>query len=483
MANLEFGFGFGRANEGNKVQRSAFRILVLGDFSGNAQRATGNLKALPADPDTIDALPGRMGTTLSLALPGAEDRVALAFDHLDDFHPDRLIATVPLLAELQALRRRLLNPSTFSEAAAEVQSWSNVAEAPTAKELPTPPTAPQDAAGLMDELLGKPVTPHQGPKTTNVTSAIDRMVRDLIAPHVVPDPDPQRDSLVAAVDSVLNERLRGLLHENSFQALESVWRGLQFLVQSLELDEELSLHVLDLSREQLDTELAEAEDMPSTELHRLLVDEAVGAPGAEPWTLIVGLYAFRREDAPLLERMGRLAAEAHAVFLGGLDYSQRAPKTLEEAPADWKALRQSPAADHLVLTLPRFLLRLPYGPETDAIDAFAFEENPLPPSAARYLWGHSSLVSSCLLAQAFLDSGWAMRPGEVAELDGLPLHAFKQDGESEMTPCAEFWLSDMDADALREQGVTVVQSVRGRDAVRVEQFQTLSGKSVPIGRC
>jgi type VI secretion system protein ImpC len=313
-----------------------------------------------------------------------------------------------------------------------------------------------------------------------VTPSIDAFIRNLVAPHVVPDPDPRRDDLVAAVESALSERLRSLLHSPAFQALESAWRGAQFLVQTLELDEDLSLHLLDLSRDQLERELAAAGDEPAAALHRLLVEEACGSPGGEPWTLVVGLYTFGREDTPLLERIGRLAAEARAVFLSGFDYGQATP-TREASAEPWAALRGSPAAHRLVLALPRFLLRLPYGPETEPMDAFTFVENPLPPAPERYLWGHPALACGCLLAQAYRESGWALRPGEIAELGGLPLHAFKQDGESRMTPCAEHWLSDADAEALRGEGFTVLQSVRGRDAVRVECFQTVSGKDVPVG--
>ena len=42
-----------------------------------------------------------------------------------------------------------------------------------------------------------------------------------------------------------------------------------------------------------------------------------------------------------------------------------------------------------------------------------------------------------------------------------------------MTPCAEVWLSDAEAEAWTDQGFIPLRSIRGRDAVRIDRFQSL----------
>jgi len=50
--------------------------------------------------------------------------------------------------------------------------------------------------------------------------------------------------------------------------------------------------------------------------------------------------------------------------------------------------------------------------------------------------------------EAFLRAGWDMRPGLAREIDGLPLHVHKEDGESRAKPCAEVLMTEEGADAI-----------------------------------
>ena len=139
----------------------------------------------------------------------------------------------------------------------------------------------------------------------------------------------------------------------------------------------------------------------------------------------------------------------------------------------WDALRALPETACLGLALPRFLLRQPYGRDSDPIEAFPFEE--LPPDLAHesYLWGNPALLCAQALAEAFRADGWAMQAGGHAEIADLPVHRFHQDGETRVKPCAEAWLSDRASDAIAERGLIAVQSVKGRDAVRVPNVQSV----------
>src|SRR5205814_1569367 len=95
----------------------------------------------------------------------------------------------------------------------------------------------------------------------------------------------------------------------------------------------------------------------------------------------------------------------------------------------WQALRRSPHASALALALPRFLLRLPYGPKSDPIDAFPFDELAPARTHESYLWGNPAFACAQLAIAAFRARGEEMELGEVTELDDLPCHTFREDGE------------------------------------------------------
>src|SRR5207248_5990108 len=84
--------------------------------------------------------------------------------------------------------------------------------------------------------------------------------------------------------------------------------------------------------------------------------------------------------AELLGRLAKIASQTNAPFLTTVH-----PQVLDkkfalspDAVPAWQALRQLPEAALLGLAVPRFLLRLPYGENTQSIDKFSYEEMPSP---------------------------------------------------------------------------------------------------------
>ena len=68
------------------------------------------------------------------------------------------------------------------------------------------------------------------------------------------------------------------------------------------------------------------------------------------------------------------------------------------------------------------------------------------------------------------------------EIDGLPVHAYTEAGETHVKPCAEAWLSDRAAGVILNHGIMPVASIRGRDAVEVKALRAFSlpPNSLPI---
>jgi type VI secretion system protein ImpC len=142
----------------------------------------------------------------------------------------------------------------------------------------------------------------------------------------------------------------------------------------------------------------------------------------------------------------------------------------------WR-LRSRPEAAFLGLSLPRFLLRLPHRKDSHAAEQFAFEE--MPPVSAHecYLWGNPALAGALLLGQSFMESGWDMHPGELLEIEGLPMHIYKEEGESQQKPCAEVLLHGEATERILEAGVMPLLSLvtAAWDSIRVGLPRSATG--------
>jgi len=145
-----------------------------------------------------------------------------------------------------------------------------------------------------------------------------------------------------------------------------------------------------------------------------------------------------------------------------------------EAAASWQRLRSSPDARFVGLSLPRFLLRLPYGKDTEPIERFQFEEMPDPDAHENYLWGNAAFAGALLLAQSFAEQGWDLPPGIHSEIDGLPVYVYKVGGETETLPSAETLLTQTAAEEIMERGFMPLASLKDQPAVRLVRFQSIA---------
>jgi type VI secretion system protein ImpC len=276
------------------------------------------------------------------------------------------------------------------------------------------------------------------------------MMHDLVAPYAVPGEDPRKAEMIAQTDRAIAGEMRALLHDPQFQALEAAWRGLYFLVRRLETGENLRVFVLDLPQAELTSEA----------LRR--------ATGEIEWGVMAGLYYFGPDDEDALKEFSFVARIAGAPLLAGL-----APDVVGLTKA-FGELRQSAYARWIGLAMPRFLLRLPYGKNASETETFEFEEMSPKPEHEHYLWGHPAVACAYLLGEAFTRFGWDMRPGAVQEIDGLPAHTYREDGETQLKPCAEVLLTEDAAEILLDRGFMPLASIKGTDRVRLVRFQSVA---------
>jgi type VI secretion system protein ImpC len=447
-----------------------FRVLLLGDFSGRASQSAkspSGWKPVEIDCDNFEEVLARMRPEFA----------GLRFAEMDDFHPDRIYQG-PLFQSLRELRRKLETPATFAAAASEIRAWSQQAAAPAPNAPQAPPVVEPErpeltpGVSLLDSIVEaeEPARAAAPIRRNELRSFVDKVV----APYSIPADDPDLPRLLAQVDAESSARMRAILHAPGFQALEAAWRAVFHMVRAVETGSQLKLYLMDVSKAELAADLSATDDLRQTAAWRVLVEETVET-GGDAWSVVAGNYTFARTvaDAEILGRLAKIMSFAGSPFLAEADPGAAGPDA-EQGPLHWERLRRLPEASWIGLAMPRLLLRLPYGGKTVQVESFDFEEMPGVPGHQEYLWGNPAFTCAQILAEQFANEGLQMRPGAHVQIDGLPLHVYKEDGEQRAKPCAEVLLADREIDWILDEGYMPLASVRDTDAVRLVRFQSIS---------
>ncbi len=481
---------------------SPCRLLIMGDFSGRANRGlavqgktASPLRPCRVDRDNLEELPGKFGTSLLLPPINGDAPLRIDFAELEDFHPDQLYDRLEIFQHLRQLRRSLQSPAGFAKAAAEVRELLG-APPPVATHKATPaaaPATPPSPGGSLLEAIMEKAGEGSSASTPPPDAPLQQLLHTLVTPHLLPATNDE-EAMVAAVDGLIAALMRAILHHPEFQALESAWRGVQLLLWRLNADEDLQIFLLDWSQEEWAADLRSSDLLEKTALAHLLIGPTQQM-GAVPWALAAGVYSFAGsdEEAELLGRMAQICACAGLPFIAAAtpslvgcaegDDLGRYLNACKQLPVGqgrlWSALRALPEAIWLGLALPRLLLRLPYGSDTDPLDRFAFEEQEDVPSHAHYLWGNAIFACCCLLGHNFLRQG-CFQPTEILDIEDLPLHILTSGGERRALPCAEYLLTLQAAEALLEAGLMPLLSFKEQDRVRLARVQSIAKPLAPL---
>jgi type VI secretion system protein ImpC len=251
------------------------------------------------------------------------------------------------------------------------------------------------------------------------------------------------DRQIAAIDEKLSAQLDVILHHPEFQKLESSWKGLKFLVDRTDFRKNIKIEMVDISKDALREDFEDSPELIQSGLYKHIYTQEYDTPGGEPVGAIVANFEFnsKPQDIALLQNVSKISAAAHCPFISSVGAAFFGKKDASELPAiedlgnymeraeylKWKSFRESEDSRYVGLVLPRFLLRLPYGPDTIPVKEFVYKESVTGEQHDKYLWGNAAFSMAANLSRSFADNGWCVQirgPEAGGKVDDLPIHLY-----------------------------------------------------------
>jgi type VI secretion system protein ImpC len=339
----------------------------------------------------------------------------------------------------------------------------------------------QAAAGTMEvsefaSLLNKEFKPVTEGAKSEVQAAVTTLAQQALASSRLISTDVVQtiNAMIAEIDRKMSEQINKIMHHPDFQQLEGAWRGLHYLVNNSETDDQLKIRVMNISKKELHKTLKRFKGAAwdQSPIFKKLYEEEYGTLGGEPFGCLVGDYYFDHSpmDVELLGEMSKVAAAAHAPFIAassptlfGMESWQELanPRDLTKifsVPeyAGWRSLRESEDSRYIGLAMPRFLARRPYGAKTNPVEEFNFEEDANGPDSKNYTWANAAYAMAVNINRSYKLYGWCSRIRGIESggaVEGLPTHTFPTDDGGVDIKCpTEIAISDRREAELAKNG-------------------------------
>jgi type VI secretion system protein ImpC len=346
-----------------------------------------------------------------------------------------------------------------------------------------PAVAEEAQPSVLDQIVREGRFGPAEPAQARGRDLVRRFVEEVLqgAMQVGPDTEAMLNERIAEIDRLVSAQLNEVMHHPELQRLEATWRGLKYLLSQSETGTMLKVKVLNVSKKELLKDLQRAPEFDQSALFKKVYEEEFGVFGGAPFGALLGDYEFGHggQDIELLEKVSQVAAAAHAPFItgAGAEMFNLESFTQVDAPRDlakifdtteyarWKAFRDTEDSRYVALTLPRMLLRDPYGRDTVPVEAFDYEERVDGSEHERYLWGNAAWALGARVTQAFSKYGWCatIRGVESGGLvEGLPVHTFRTDsGDVAMKCPTESSITDRREKELADLGFAPLVHCKG----------------------
>lgn len=288
------------------------------------------------------------------------------------------------------------------------------------------------------------------------------------------------DDMISEIDQKLSAQVNAVMHEEQFQKLESSWRSLKFLVDRTDFRQNIKVEFINCSKEDLLADFEDAPEVVKSGLYKQVYTAEYGQFGGQPIGAMVANYDFGPgpQDVQLLQYVASVSAMAHAPFIAaagkdffGIDSWEQLPNlkdlhSIFEMPqyTKWRSFRESEDARYVGLTLPKFLLRLPYSPNTVPVKTFSFTEHAQ--DNDDFCWGNTAFAFASRLTDSFAKYRWCANiigPQGGGEVDNLPLYQFEAMGQTQTKIPTQVLISERREYELAEEGFIALTMRKGSD--------------------
>ncbi|MFP4667972.1 MAG: type VI secretion system contractile sheath large subunit [Desulfobacterales bacterium] len=325
---------------------------------------------------------------------------------------------------------------------------------------------------LLDEIIGATKISPSDESYSVTRQGIQAFIDELLKPEREGEKVSKAivDEMIAELDRKLSAQVNEILHNQDFQKLESAWRSLKYLVDNTDFRENIKLSILNASKQDLLDDFEDAPEINQSGLYQTVYTKEYGQFGGEPYGAIIGNYDFGPgpQDMKLLQDIASVAAMSHAPFISAASHEFFGVDSFEELPnlkdlssifegpqyAKWRAFRESEDARYVGLTLPKFLLRLPYGAETVPAKSFNFTED-VSDGSSSFLWGNTAFAFASRLTDSFAKYRWCANiigPQGGGSVDDLPVYNYESMGAIQSKIPTQVLLSERREYELAEEG-------------------------------
>lgn len=300
------------------------------------------------------------------------------------------------------------------------------------------------------------------PKTEEANSAVQGAVKTLVgqalenANLLSNDCIRTIEGIIAELDKKISAQVNAIIHHESFQEVESAWRGLSYLVNNTQTSTSNKIRVMNISKKDVQKQLKKYKgtNWDQSPLFKMIYENEYGTAGGEPFGCLIGDYYFNQTapDIEMLKGLAQIAAAAHAPLISSADPSMMNLESWQDLanPRDlskifatpeyaaWRSFRESEDSRYVALALPRVLSRMPYGANTNPVEEFNFEEETAAGDSKNYNWMNAAYAMGTNITRSFSNYGWCARIRGVESggtVEGLPTHTFKADDGSTAMKC------------------------------------------------
>jgi len=290
------------------------------------------------------------------------------------------------------------------------------------------------------------------------------------------------DKQISEIDRKLSMQLDEILHNEAFQKLEASWRGLKFLVDRTDFKKNVKIDVLDISKDDLAEDFEDAPETIQSGLYKHVYTEEYDTPGGEPYAAMISSFDFAStpSEVALLQEVSKVAAACHCPFIGAATPKFFNKESIHDLPKiedlhnymerseflRWNAFRQTEDSRYVGLVLPRFMLRLPYGQETQPVKEFNYEEGVTGDDHTKYLWGNASIAFAANMVRSFVDNGWCVQirgPESGGKVGDLPIHLYDVGKGKQMKIPTEILIPETREFEFAQEGFIPLSFYKNRD--------------------